>query len=89
MSLGDAQKLFIDDNLQLVIQNFNIDMSKAQIIQAKLIPNPTINIEQGLIKRPVEAFPGRPWGAYAQHAFRFSNYFRLQANGTKISIWLK
>lgn len=83
MSLGDAQKLFIDDNLQLVIQNFNVDMSKAQIIQAKLIPNPTINIEQGLIKRPVEAFPGRPWGAYAQHAFQIQQLFSIAGKRNK------
>jgi len=39
--------MFLDSNLQLIAQKFNVDATKALIIQARLWPNPNINISQG------------------------------------------
>ena len=82
LSLQDAQKAFVDNNLQLVIQQFNIEQSKAQIIQAKLIANPNVNFEQGLITRNVQV-NDQVWGAYAQHAVQIQQLFLLAGKRNK------
>ncbi len=47
LTLKDAEGLFIKNNLQILAQKYNVDATQALIIQAKLYPNPNINIEQG------------------------------------------
>jgi len=47
LELPQAEKMFLDSNLQLLAAKFNVDATKALIIQARLWPNPNIDISQG------------------------------------------
>ncbi|MDP4267667.1 MAG: TolC family protein [Bacteroidota bacterium] len=46
ISLKDAEERFLKNNLELLAGKYNIDIAKAQILQAKLWANPNISIEQ-------------------------------------------
>ena len=56
LKLQDAEKMFLDSNLLLLAQKYNIDASKALIIQAKLIPNPNFSIAHGLYSGQLNQF---------------------------------
>jgi cobalt-zinc-cadmium efflux system outer membrane protein len=47
INIQDAEKMFLENNLQILAQKYNVNATKALIIQAKLYPNPNFNIEQG------------------------------------------
>lgn len=47
LDLPTSEKTFLDSNLQILAQRFNVDATRALIIQARLWPNPNINISQG------------------------------------------
>lgn len=47
LTLPQAEKIFVDSNLQLLAQHYNIDVQRALILQARLWPNPNISIDQG------------------------------------------
>jgi cobalt-zinc-cadmium efflux system outer membrane protein len=47
ITIDSAEHIFLDNNLMLLAQKYNIDAQKAQIIQAKLYPNPNINYSHG------------------------------------------
>jgi cobalt-zinc-cadmium efflux system outer membrane protein len=47
LTLPQAEKIFVDSNLQLLAQHYNIDVQRALILQAKLWPNPNLQISQG------------------------------------------
>ena len=44
-----AEKIFLDSNLQLLAQKYNIDAQQALIIQARLWPNPNLSLSRGPI----------------------------------------
>ncbi len=44
LSRTQAEALFLDKNLSLISEKLNIDIADAQVIQAKLWPNPTLNV---------------------------------------------
>jgi cobalt-zinc-cadmium efflux system outer membrane protein len=47
LSLQSAEKIFLDSNLQLLAQRYNIDANRALIIQARLWPNPNLSYSRG------------------------------------------
>ena len=47
VTLPQAEQQFVQKNLSLLAQQYNIDAQKAFIIQAKLYPNPNIYLDQG------------------------------------------
>lgn len=47
LTLIKAEQLFVNNNLQILAQKYNVDAAKALIIQARLYPNPNINFVQG------------------------------------------
>jgi cobalt-zinc-cadmium efflux system outer membrane protein len=47
LNLNDAEKMFLDSNLQLLAQRYNIDAQQALVVQARLYPNPNLSITQG------------------------------------------
>src|SRR5579863_2803212 len=49
LDLFHADKIFIDSNLQLLAQRYNIDVQRALILQARLWPNPNLSVAQGPI----------------------------------------
>jgi cobalt-zinc-cadmium efflux system outer membrane protein len=56
ISLADAERMFLDSNLQLLAQRYNIDAQKALIIQARLWPNPNFGISHGLFSGTLNQF---------------------------------
>ncbi|HSZ72344.1 MAG TPA: TolC family protein, partial [Cytophagaceae bacterium] len=81
-SLTDAQQAFTDKNLQLVIQKFGIEQSKAQITQARLFSNPNINYEQTLTSQRVVA-NNEELGPYAEHALQIQKLFLMAGKRNK------
>jgi cobalt-zinc-cadmium efflux system outer membrane protein len=49
LSLNSAENIFLQNNFLLLAQKFNIEASKALVIQAKLLPNPNFSYERGPI----------------------------------------
>jgi Outer membrane protein len=47
LNLRNAEDTFLKNNLSLLAQKYNISAQKAFILQAKLYPNPSINVVQG------------------------------------------
>lgn len=48
LSVAEAENNFIARNLMLLASNYDIESSKAQIIQARLWPNPIVELQQGI-----------------------------------------
>ena len=46
LSLSDAEQRFVQNNLNLLAQRYNVSAAEAQILQARLWDNPTVSIEQ-------------------------------------------
>ncbi|ABQ07301.1 TolC family protein [Flavobacterium johnsoniae] len=44
LSRNQAEALFLDKNISLISEKLNIDIADAQVIQAKLWPNPTLTV---------------------------------------------
>lgn len=56
LPLGEAEKMFLDSNLQLLAQRYNIDANKALVIQARLWPNPNFSIGHTLFSGELNRF---------------------------------
>ncbi|PSL27483.1 TolC family protein [Chitinophaga ginsengisoli] len=48
INLQDAEKQFLDRNLQLLAEKYNVSIAKAQIIQARLYNNPNLTLSGNL-----------------------------------------
>lgn len=51
LSLKDTEKVFLERNLSLIAERYNIDMAQAKITQARLFDNPVISLEQNVYNR--------------------------------------
>jgi len=56
LSLPEAEKMFLDSNLQLLAQRYNIDANKALVIQARLWPNPNFSVGHTLYSGALNQF---------------------------------
>jgi cobalt-zinc-cadmium efflux system outer membrane protein len=56
LALPEAEKMFLDSNLQLLAQRYSIDASKALVIQARLWPNPNFSIGHTLYSGTLDKF---------------------------------
>jgi cobalt-zinc-cadmium efflux system outer membrane protein len=56
IKLADAEKTFLDSNLLLLAQKYNVDANEALILQAKLLPNPNFSIAHGLYSGTLNQF---------------------------------
>jgi outer membrane protein, heavy metal efflux system len=56
LALPEAEKLFLDSNFQLLAQKYSIDANKAQVIQARLWPNPNFSIGHTLYSGTLKQF---------------------------------
>jgi cobalt-zinc-cadmium efflux system outer membrane protein len=81
LKLPDAEKMFLDSNLLLLAQKYNVDASKALIIQAKLIPNPNFSISHGLYSGTLKQF--FPTGANDETAAGLSQLILLAGKRNK------
>ena len=51
LSLREAEKCFLEHNVQLTAQRYNVDRAQAQVVQARLFDNPVISLEQNIYNR--------------------------------------
>ena len=51
LTLKEAEQRFLERNLSLLAERYNIDMAQAQVLQAKLFENPVISLEQNVYNR--------------------------------------
>lgn len=51
LTLKEAEQRFLERNLSLIAERYNIDMAQAQVLQAKLFENPVISLEQNIYNR--------------------------------------
>src|SRR5579863_4567681 len=56
LTLPAAEKTFIDSNLQLLAQRYNIDAQEALVIQARLYPNPNFSAGHTLYSSQLRQF---------------------------------
>jgi cobalt-zinc-cadmium efflux system outer membrane protein len=56
VDLFHAEKMFLDSNLQLLAQRYNIDANEALVLQAKLWPNPNFSIGHTLYSAQLHQF---------------------------------
>lgn len=66
LSLADAEKLFAQNNYQLIARQYQIDQARAEVITAKLFDNPEISYENLLYNPDTKKFLGtsRATGQY-------------------------
>ena len=48
LSIQEAEKIFLTQNLMLLAGKCNVEAARAQVIQARLFNNPNLSVEQGL-----------------------------------------
>lgn len=48
LTLKDAEHRFLEHNLSLLAEHYNIEMSQAQVTQAKLFDNPVFSFSQNV-----------------------------------------
>jgi len=56
LTLPQAEKLFIQNNYQLIAQNYQRDQARADIITAKLFDNPQLSVETQLYNKNTKRF---------------------------------
>jgi cobalt-zinc-cadmium efflux system outer membrane protein len=56
VDLFHAEKMFLDSNLQLLAQRYNIDANEALVLQAKLWPNPNFSVGHTLYSAQLRRF---------------------------------
>lgn len=82
ITLPEAALQFTKSNFSLLAQKFNIEASKAQIIQARLLPNPTINLEQTIIPTANVA-NSETIGAFGQRAIQIQQLILIGGKRNK------
>jgi cobalt-zinc-cadmium efflux system outer membrane protein len=70
LDVKQAEDQFLKNNLQLIIQRYNIDNAGAQVITARLFPNPDFNFSNGIHTNDASQGP-----AYKDQAFGISQLF--------------
>lgn len=53
LTLPDAEVRFVQNNLQLLAQRYNITAQQALVVQARLIDNPTILLDQNVVQQAI------------------------------------
>src|SRR6476661_1736509 len=53
LTLAEAEQRFAQNNLALLAQQYNVTLAQAQAVQARLLDNPTLYVEQDLLGRKV------------------------------------
>jgi cobalt-zinc-cadmium efflux system outer membrane protein len=79
--LPEAERTFLDSNLQLLAQRYNIDAQRALIIQARLWPNPNFGISHGLYSGTLNQF--FPLGANDETSATLSQLILLAGKRNK------
>ena len=75
LQVDSAESIFLRNNFLLLAQQYNIDASKALVIQAKLLPNPNFSFSRGPIIPITDA----------QSNYPHSNFFSNSENAVQVS----
>jgi cobalt-zinc-cadmium efflux system outer membrane protein len=67
LTLPEAEQRFTQNNLALLAQQYNVSAAQAQAVQARLIDNPTIYVEQDVLRRRISR-PTVPEGTVGSEA---------------------
>ena len=78
LTVREAEDQFLKNNLQIIIQRFNIDNAGAQIITARLFPNPDFNFSNGIHTNDVTQGP-----AYKDQSVSVSQLFTTAGKRNK------
>jgi outer membrane protein, heavy metal efflux system len=78
LNIKQAEDQFIKNNLQVIIQRYNIDNANAQIITARLFPNPDFSFNNGLHTNDASQGP-----AYKDQSFSVSQLFSTAGKRNK------
>jgi len=78
LTVKEAEDQFLKNNLQIIIQRFNIDNASAQIITARLFPNPDFNFGNGIHTNDASQGP-----AYKDQSFSVSQLFTTAGKRNK------
>jgi cobalt-zinc-cadmium efflux system outer membrane protein len=70
LTAKQAEDRFLQNNLQLIIQRYNIDNASAQIITARLFQNPDFTFNNGIYANDISEGP-----AYKEQSFSVSQLF--------------
>jgi len=81
LPLPSAEKMFLDSNLQLLAQRYNIDANQALVIQARLWPNPNFSVGHTLYSGTLKKF--FPLGADDETTFGLSQTILLAGKRNK------
>ena len=81
LTLPEAEKIFVDSNLNLLAARYNIDANRAAILQARLWNNPNIGISHGLYSGTLHKF--FPLGAYDETSAGISQLILLAGKRNK------
>ncbi|MBX3101018.1 MAG: TolC family protein [Bacteroidetes bacterium] len=85
MSLAEAEERLKQTNLQLLVARGNIQQAEAEVVQARLLPNPVLSVEHNLYN-PVNKHP-LDVSASAQYTFRLEQQLQLAAKrGKRITL---
>jgi len=76
ITIKQAEDQFIKNNLQLIIQRYNIDNASAQVITARLFPNPDFSFSNGIYATGVP-------NAYSEQSFGISQLFTTAGKRNK------
>ena len=81
LPLQSAEKMFLDSNLQLLAQRYNIDANQALVIQARLWPNPNFQVGHTLYSGALRQF--FPTGANDETTLGLSQLILLAGKRNK------
>ncbi|MES2516727.1 MAG: TolC family protein [Bacteroidota bacterium] len=82
LTLPEAEQQFAQKNFFLLAQKYNIEASKAAIIQANLLPNPNVNLEQTVITKSTIANDA-PIGPLGQRAIQIQQLIQVAGKRNK------
>ncbi|BAU52039.1 TolC family protein [Mucilaginibacter gotjawali] len=78
VSIAQAEDLFLKNNLKIIIQRYNIDNAGAQLITARLFPNPDFSFNNGIHTNDVMQGP-----AFKDQSFSISQLFTTAGKRNK------
>jgi len=67
LALPEAERQFLANNLAVLAQQYNVTVAQAQAVQARLIDNPSLYVEQDALRRRI-ARPAVPEGTVGSEA---------------------
>lgn len=77
LTLNQCEKLFLDSNYQLLAQKYNVEATRALIIQAKVFPNPNISYAQTLYNSDAKKWFPAPGSSIGEEIVGLSQLIQI------------